>query len=175
MKYKPTPMSLSFRPREEIQKYDWELYDELEGYGLPRTVRADSLLQKGSSTRIVAVCLQRNEPVYLMDNEAWLYYYHGFDDIINQYFPMDEFLMWRGGWNLAMSSPTPSKEHWPPFPDGWRYCRCYGDAYIMVAEEIAKKFDDAVTAGGYVHSYGILRSFPRIIEQALILLKNGSE
>ena len=88
---------------------------------------------------------------------------------------MDEFLMWKGGWNLAMSSLTPSREYWPPFPDGWRHCRCYGDAYILVAEEIAREFGDAVTAGGYANSYGILRSFPRIIEQALILLEKENQ
>ena len=163
-------MLLSFRSGEEIRKHDWELYNELDEHGLPRTVRADSLLQAGGDTQIVSVCLQRNEPVYLMDPKARLYYYNGFDDIINQYLPMDEFLMWKGGWNLAMSSLTPSREYWPPFPDGWRHCRCYGDAYILVAEEIARAFGGAVTAGGYAHSYGILRSFPRIIEQALVLL-----
>jgi hypothetical protein len=171
MKNKTSPKSLSFRPREEIPKhgYDWELYDELDEYGLPRIVRADSLLQAGGGTRIAATCLQKHEPVYLMDHDARLYYYHGFDDIINQYFPMDEFLMWKGGWNMAMCSLTPSKEYWPPFPDGWRHCRCHGEGYILVAEEIARQFEKAVTAGGYLNSYEILRNFPRIIEQALIL------
>ena len=175
MKNKTSHISLSFRPREEFQKlgYDWELYNELDENGPQRTVRADSLLQASCDTRIVAVCLQQHEPVYLMDHDARLYYYHGSDDIVNQFFPMEEFLMWKGGWNMAMRSLTPSKEYWPPFPDGWRHCRCYGDAFILVAEEIAKAFEDAVTAGRYLNSYEILCSFPRIVEQALILTEKG--
>ncbi len=170
MKDKTSHKSLSFSPREEIQKpgYDWEL-NELDDYGLQRAVRAGSLLQAGCETRIVAVCLQKHEPVYLMDHDARLYYYHGFDDIINQYFPMDEFLTWKGGWEMAMRSLTPSKEYWPPFPDGWRRYRCYGDAYILVAEEIVTDFVNAVHAGEYLNSYEIRCSFPRIIEQALII------
>ena len=170
MKDKTSHKSLSFSPREEIQKpgYDWEL-NVLDEYGLQRTVRADSLLQAGCGTRIVAVCLQKHEPVYLMDHNARLYYYHGFDDIINQYFPMDEFLTWKGGWEMAIRSLTPSKEYWPPFPAGWRHCRCHGDAFIMVAEEIAEAFKYAVTAGRFLNSYEILRGFPMIIERALIL------
>ena len=170
MKDKTSHISLSFSPREEIQRsgYDWEL-NELDDHGLQRAVRAGSLLQAGCETRIVAVCLQKHEPVYLMDHDARLYYYHGFDDdIINQYFPMEEFLTWKGGLEMAMRSLTPSKEYWPPFPDGWRHCRCYGDAFILVAEEIAEAFKDAVTAGKYMNSYEVLRDFPRIIEQALI-------
>ena len=169
MKDKTSHISLSFSPREEIQRsgYDWE-FNELDEYGLQRTVRADSLLQAGCETRIVAVCLQKHEPVYLMDHDARLYYYHGFDDIINQYFPMEEFLTWKGGLEMAMRSLTPSKEYWLPFPDGWRRYRCYGDAYILVAEEIVTDFVNAVHAGEYLNSYEIRCSFPRIIEQALI-------
>ena len=170
MKDKTSHISLSFSPREEIQRsgYDWEL-NELDDHGLQRAVRAGSLLQAGCETRIVAVCLQKHEPVYLMDHDARLYYYHGFDDIIDQYFPMEEFLTWKGGLEMAMRSLTPSKEYWPPFPDGWRHCRCHGDAFILIAEEIAEAFKDAVTAGKYMNTYEVLRDFPKIIEQALII------
>ena len=110
-----------------------------------------------------------------MDHDAGLYHYNGFDDIINQYFPSDVFLMWKGGWNMAMCSLTPSWEYSPPFPDGWRHRRCYGDAHIQAAEEIARLFDDAESAGRYLKSYEIFRIFPSIYKLTLILSEKGNE
>lgn len=162
-------MRLQIRPREEIQKHDWYLVSETDEYGLETVVQADSFLQADNNTKIVAVCFQRNEPVYLMGRDARLYYHIGSDDIINQFFPMDDFLRWKNGQALAFSSPTPSREYWPSFPEGWRYCRCHGDAFILIVDEIAMGFDDAVIAGRYGDTYHILRSFPRVIEQTLIL------
>ena len=162
------PMKLKIRPRDEIQEHDWYLYDERDGDGLVPAVQADSLLQAGEGTRIVAACIQRDEPVYLMDQDARLYFHAGSDDILNQYCPVDEFLGWKSSRALALTSPTPSREYWPPFPDGWRYRRCYGDAYILIADEIAWGFDSAVTAGGYVYDYHVRIGFPRVIEKGLI-------
>jgi len=67
------PVRLKIRPREEIQKHDWYIYDERDG--LAPVVQADSLLQEGAQGSL------------LPTSGGYMYDYHiliGFPRVVEQ-------------------------------------------------------------------------------------------
>ena len=89
-------MGIMIRLHEEIEKYDWHL-DDTDENGLCRlVVPAVNICLAMVTTKIVALCFDDHAPVhYLMDDNYRLYYCTRNERIIEQFFPMQEYLKWK--------------------------------------------------------------------------------
>lgn len=157
------PIGISIRPREEIEKYDWSLNETDESGFFGLVVPAVDLHQAKGDTEIVAVCLDTHEPVfYLMGSDFGLYYCHWSDEIVEQFFPMQDYRRWKNSWKWGFDFLAEE-----PFPVGWRYFQgVFSDIHFIISESLCEEFERVKEGKG---PWDVYRDFPRLIEHALLL------